>query len=217
MLRILLVLIAVCAHEKALGQPPFPTEAPEDWVLAIIDVETTGLEPGHHEMIDIGAIYTTLEGEELGRFFVRIHPDHPERTSDIARSINGYDEDRWVQLGAVGEADAVRSFVQFHEQTAQGRTALFTAFNAYFDREFVDTWLKEEGHGGFRDLFTYYVLDLPSLGWGAGHRALNNAALAASTGIEPETDTALEHTGMSGAQFNLELYRALTAGPPPAQ
>jgi DNA polymerase III epsilon subunit-like protein len=209
-----MVCLCPCA---AAAQANLPSQTPQDWVLAIIDVETTGLEPGHHEMVDIGAIYTTLEGEELGRFFVRIHPDHPERAGEIARSINGFDEDRWVRLGAVDEADAAQAFLDFHARMTTGRTALFTAYNAYFDRGFVDAWLKEEGHGGFRDLFTHYVLDLPSLGWGAGHRELDNAALALSVGVEPETEDPLEHTGLRGAAFNLQLYRALTASASPQE
>ena len=37
---------------------PHPNEAPDKWLLAHIDVETTGLLPGHHEMIDVGIVMT---------------------------------------------------------------------------------------------------------------------------------------------------------------
>ena len=37
---------------------PHPNEAPDQWLLAHIDVETTGLLPGHHEMIDVGIVMT---------------------------------------------------------------------------------------------------------------------------------------------------------------
>ena len=33
-------------------------KAPDQWLLAYIDVETTGLLPGHHEMIDMGIVMT---------------------------------------------------------------------------------------------------------------------------------------------------------------
>jgi hypothetical protein len=205
------VLFALCLFTApTFAQPAFPPDDPEAWVLAIIDVETTGLQPSHHEMIDIGAIYTTLDGEELGRFFIRIHPDHPDRAGAAARSINGYDAQRWIDLGAVSQAEAAEAFLAFHRETVGWRTALFTAFNAYFDRAFVDAWLKEEGHDGFRTLYTYFVLDLPSLAWGAGHRDLTGAGLARAVGLKAETSDPLEHTGLSGAAFNLELYRALT-------
>ena len=33
-----------------------PSESPKRWLLAHVDVETTGLLPGYHEMIDIGIV-----------------------------------------------------------------------------------------------------------------------------------------------------------------
>ena len=43
-----------------------------------------------HEMVDAGLIYTDLDGNELGRLYVRIMPDHPERLSEGARAVNGF-------------------------------------------------------------------------------------------------------------------------------
>ena len=56
-------------YVRALDGTPVPVSnpghAPADWTLAHIDVETTGLVPGYHEMIDIGVVMTDLEGHEL--------------------------------------------------------------------------------------------------------------------------------------------------------
>lgn len=207
-------MIAHLLAAALAAQPVTPASEPGAFVLAIIDVETTGLEPGRHEMIDIGAVYTDLEGVELGRFFIRIAPDHPERAGDIARGINGFDEGRWALLGAAGEAEAAEAFLAFHRETAAGRTAIFTAYNAHFDRAFVDAWLKEEGHGGAHELFTYFMVDLPSLAWGRGYRHLYGGEIARELGLEPETADPLLHTGESGALWNLEFYRALLAAEP---
>ncbi|MBI1265708.1 MAG: hypothetical protein GC187_13380 [Alphaproteobacteria bacterium] len=213
MIRTLAALASLAASAAAPAGAQFPSGTPASdpgaFVLAIIDVETTGLEPGHHEMIDLGAIYTDLEGAELGRFFVRIHPDHPERAGEIARSINGYDEARWQALGAVDRAQAASAFLAFHQEMTGGRTAIFTAYNAYFDRAFLDVFLKDTGHDGFRALFTYFLLDLPSMAYGAGVEDLANASVAARLGLPAETDDPLEHTGLSGVEWNLALYRAL--------
>jgi hypothetical protein len=43
-----------------------PSDEAEAWLLAFIDVETTGLAPGWHEMIDIGVVMAELDGSELG-------------------------------------------------------------------------------------------------------------------------------------------------------
>ena len=210
MLRTLIAtFFMLCAPVHAQGGFP-PPDHPGDWGLAIVDVETTGLDAGHHEMIDLGAIYTDLDGNELGRFFVRMHPDHPERAGEIARSINGFDEERWDELDAVSEAGAVEDFLAFHAETAGSRTMIFTAYNAHFDRAFLDALLNEH-ESGFREHFSYYMLDLPSLAWGAGIPELRNGQVAIALGLEPETDNPLEHTGLSGAVWNLALYRALKA------
>lgn len=191
-----------------------PAESPENFILAIIDVETTGLEPGRHELVDLGAVYVELDGREIARFFVRIHPDHPERAGEVARSINGYDEARWAALNAVSKDEAAEAFLKFHVETVGDRTAIFTAYNAYFDRAFIDTFLKERGHEGFRALFSYFLLDLPSLAWGVGIRDQSNTEVARALGLEPETEDPLKHTGMSGALWNLDVYRALTRHSP---
>lgn len=199
--------LLVTAPALAQGEFP-PQENREAWGLAIVDVETTGLEAGHHEMIDLGAIYTDLDGNELGRFFIRINPDHPELATEFVRGINGFEEERWRELEALDEAEAVERFLAFHADTAGERTMLFTAYNAYFDRNFLDALLQQHGES-FRDHFTYFLLDLPSLAWGAGIQDLMNADVAGALGLRAETSDPLEHTGLSGAEWNLALYRAL--------
>lgn len=219
MIRLLcapLACLCLLLGADARAQPPWPGQTPSGWGLALVDVETTGLEPGYHEMIDLGAIYTTLEGEELGRFFIRILPDHPERAGDIARSINGFDEARWQALDAVSSAEAVARFQAFHDDMSQDRRYVFTAYNASFDRAFMDALLNAHG-SDFETLYTYFALDLPSLAWGAGVMDLVNADVAAAFGVEAETRDPLAHTGLSGAAWNLALYRAmLDAGHGPA-
>jgi DNA polymerase III epsilon subunit-like protein len=191
-----------------LAQDRAPEGASPRFALAIIDVETTGLDPDVHEMIDLGAIYVDLEGRELGRFFIRIAPEHPERITPGARAVNGYDPLRWQALGAAEPSQAVAAFQAFHAHAAQGRTLIFTAFNVAFDQAFLTRLLAREG-GSFRDLFFYHTLDLPSMAWGLGVTNPTSSALAAALGIPEETRDPLLHTGETGAAFNLSLYRAL--------
>ena len=202
---ILSLLVVSTVHAQ---QPAWPDEDPNKWGIAVLDVETTGLEPDYHEMIDLGLIYIDLEGNELGRLFVRIKPDFPDRIGDIARSINGYDIQRWEKLGALSEEKAVAQFLAFHDAYKGERTWIMMAYNAYFDRGFLDALLKEHG-SSFRDIYTYFVLDLPSMAWGVGIPDLQHADVANKLGVQPETQDPLQHTGISGAEFNVQLYKAL--------
>lgn len=213
-----IVLLAGNGFAAAHAQSVWPAEAPDSWGLAIIDVETTGLDPAHHEMVDLGVIYADLDGKELGRLFLRIMPGNPDRLSPGAAAVNGYSEDRWRELGAVSEAEAAAAFLAFHAAQSEAhpgpdgeaRTWLFTAYNAWFDRAFLDAFLIEHG-SSIRDLYNYFQLDLPSLAWGAGIPDLRNGDVAGALDLPPETSDPLEHTGLTGAEWNLEIYRALRA------
>ena len=59
-------------------------------LLVHIDVETTGLVAGYHELIDAGVIVTTIDGDIVDRLFLRMMPDHPERLDPGAAAVNGF-------------------------------------------------------------------------------------------------------------------------------
>ena len=215
MIKSVYVAVTLCLAIAQVGHAqnvPWPSEDHTAWGIAVLDVETTGLDPEHHEMIDLGLIYTDLKGEELARFFVRIRPDYPERIGDVAMSINGYNKLRWEELGAVDEKEAVRQFLDFHEKHKGERSWLVLAYNAYFDRNFLDALLRQHG-SSFRSIYSYFVLDLPSIAWGRGYVDLQLSDVAIRLGVEPETRDPLKHTGLTGAEFNLSLYRALLTHP----
>jgi DNA polymerase III epsilon subunit-like protein len=212
LLRLLLFLasfnLAAIAGAQAPGQRP--DLAPDRYVLAHVDIETTGLDPAFHEMVSIGMIYTDLEGGEIGRLDLRIMPPHPERIDPGARGVNGFDLALWRREGAIGEAEAVRRIRAFHDRMRGGRTVLFTAYNVWFDQAFLTALLRRQGQE-WRDMYHYQVLDIPSMAWALGWRQLNGTALAAALRIPDETRVPTEHTGITGAAFNVSVYRALLA------
>lgn len=210
MRALFLILFALIPASQAGAQNAWPPEDPSGWILAHVDVETTGLDPDFHEMIDIGMIYTDLAGEELGRFYVRIMPAHPGRIDEGARRVNAFDVEDWQARGAVSEQEAVERIVAFHEKMADKRQVIFTAYNAWFDQGFTAALFARHGVA-WRDLFFYHVLDIPSMAWGQGLTALNATQLSRALGLPDETRVPSEHTGITGAGFNLSVYRALMA------
>lgn len=207
--RRLPALCALLAGSAALhAQLPAPADDPDAWLLAFVDVETTGLVPGFHEMIDIGVILADLEGEEVDRLFLRIMPRHPERTSREAAAVNGFSVERWERLDASSPVDAVTRLLRFHRRHGAGKRILMVAHNAQFDAAFLDHLMRSAGHTR-TDLYYYYVLDIPSMAWALDLRLLHGQRLADRLGIEDEPRTALEHTGITGADLNLRVYREL--------
>lgn len=210
--RAILFLAAIGLGTVAAAQAPgqLPNLAPDRYVMAHVDVETTGLDPAFHEMVSIGMIYTDLDGAEIGRLDLRIMPAHPGRIDAGARAVNAFEPRLWRHSGAISEAEAVRRINAFHEQARRGRTVIFTAYNVWFDQAFVTALLRRHGRS-WRDMFHYQVLDIPSMAWALGFRQLRGTELAAALGIPDETRVPTEHTGITGAAFNVAIYRALLA------
>jgi oligoribonuclease (3'-5' exoribonuclease) len=179
-------------------------------LLVHIDVETTGLTAGYHEMIDVGIALTDERGRMIDEAFIRMMPTFPERLDPGAAAVNGFSVPRWRSLGAVSEAEAMSQFIAFLTPRLERHLLIFTAFNAWFDQQFVAALMAEHGHE-FRALFHYMVLDLPSMAWSLGATGLTGAALARDFGLDPETTDPLSHTGQSGVRFNVALYQAMMA------
>lgn len=211
MTRTVLLLLALAGSPAVNAQEfQWPAQAPGGWLLAFVDVETTGLVPGYHEMIDIGIVMTDLDGAELGDLFVRIQPDHPERTDEGARAVNAYEEDRWRELGALSAEAAIDRIVSFHEQNAGSRNVLMVAFNSHFDAAFLDHLFRSRERS-WRELYHYFILDLPSMAWSLGIRDLTGTSIANKLGVADEPHVAELHTGITGARLNARIYRALLA------
>lgn len=187
---------------------PWPSEAPGDWLLAHIDVETNGLVPGWHEMIDIGLVMTDLDGSVIDSLFVRVQPEHPERTSPGAVAVNAYDHAKWDSLGALGPVEAVDRILAFHQRVAGTKNVLMVAHNCQFDAAFLDHLFRRANHS-WREMYFYYVLDIPSMLWGLGERDLTASKLLERYGIEDEPHVAEYHTGITGAMVNVRVYQAL--------
>ena len=205
-----LLTLAPAMLATAAEEFRWPHEAPDNWLLAFIDVETTGLVPGYHEMIDIGIVMTDLDGVEIDELFLRIQPEHPERTDDGARAVNAFDEQRWRELGALSTDAAIASMRNFHTRVAGERPVLMVAFNSHFDAAFLDQLFRSRDRS-WRELYHYFVLDLPSMAWSLGIRNLTGASISGILKIEDEPHIAELHTGITGARLNARIYRALLA------
>ena len=208
-MRLLMILIMSLTTAITPAQiPNWPDEEQSQWLLAFVDVETTGLIPGYHEMIDIGIIITDLDGVELGELFLRIQPEHPERTDEGAKAVNAFDEGRWEELGALKADEAISLIANFHEEIATEKNILMVAYNSHFDAAFLDHLFRKQGRN-WRELYHYFILDLPSMAWSLGIRSLTGSAISGILGIDDEPHTPELHTGITGARFNARMYRAL--------
>ncbi len=199
------------------NQRVLPYGLETDWLIAFIDVETTGLQPGYHEMVDIGIVMTDLDGQELSSFFRRIMPVYPERAEQGALDCNGFSVERWLDAGAVSPNQAVADIIQFYRKAAGNgqkidKKVIFCAYNESFDYPFVDQLFRSSGQSLRR--LHHYTLDLPSIAWGCGIHLLHCKKLVNLLGVKEEPMASngadpWEHTGLTGARKNVRIYRAL--------
>lgn len=207
MISIMLALI-IWVSPLSAQEVRWPPENPADWRLAFIDVETTGLIPGEHEMIDIGLILTDLDGVEQARLFRRVMPTHPERITPGAAAVNGFNLERWQELGAISESALLAELDSLFEAYAKDKQVLMVAFNSQFDAAFMQHFYREYERN-WREHFFYFVMDIPSMAWILGLRGLSGKNIANALGIGDEPHDPLLHTGITGADLNLRIYRAL--------
>jgi hypothetical protein len=159
-------------------------------------------------MIDIGIAMASVDGRVIDTLFLRIQPEHPERLSAGARAVNAFDAERWRTLGALAPAAAADSMLAFHRRVAGTRPTLMVAFNSQFDAAFLDHLFRSRG-SSWREMYHYFVLDIPSMAWSLGLRDLRASALAERLGVPDEPHVAEHHTGITGAMVNVRIYQAL--------
>ncbi len=190
-----------------MAESPPPAKDSE-YVLVHIDTETTGLDPSFHELIDIGVIYSDAAGRELGRWYRKVMPRHPDRLDPGAQKVNGFDAALWKKLGAWDPARALDDWIRYDRQHFGTRPRLRLAYNCAFDKAFLDALFKSHARQ-WDPHFVYFWFDIPSMAWALGHRQIRGPWVAESLGVTDEPHGGVDHTGITGAEVNLRIYREL--------
>lgn len=97
--------------------------------FVFLDIETTGLDFYHHEIIEVAAIETDDQLNEIRLFERKIKPEHIHTAHAKALEVNGYTESEWVD--APGLKDVLTELAPWLEDVV-----LF-AHNISFDWKFL--------------------------------------------------------------------------------
>ena len=117
--------------------------------LAIIDIETSGLDPREHEILDIACIMGRKE------FSVKVKPTRMQYASEEAIKINGYTPEKWEDAVPLDAALLMlNDFV--------GEKPIFVSYNVGFDWGFIYEAYRSTG---IDNPFTYQKLCLMSIAW----------------------------------------------------
>ncbi len=115
--------------------------------LAFVDVETTGLDPDVHEIVEIAIVEQHHDGR-LTEWSSKVIPLHIERAHPRALEVNGYNDEDWAGAPTFAEiADEV------HERL---RGRVMVGHNIHFDLSFIK---NELGRCGVSPRIGYHFID----------------------------------------------------------
>lgn len=106
----------------------------------VLDVETGGFSPSKHALLSFAAaeLSPSLEiTREIHIFFI---PPAHKVIDERAAAVNGYTPAKWAERGAVPLREGISQLVRWLPPVSKA-----LAFNAKFDRSFVDRNLLESG------------------------------------------------------------------------
>lgn len=101
--------------------------------LVWVDLETGGLDPRRHDILELAAARTSgVDGRVIGHLEAKVLPADPDRprVTTKAAAVNGFDPDLWRE-----EAHPLREVLKALAELA--RDAILAGHNVAFDRRFL--------------------------------------------------------------------------------
>jgi DNA polymerase III epsilon subunit family exonuclease len=125
---------ATIATNRAHSIPDFLPKLPRQFV--VLDLETTGLDPKRHEIIEIGAIQANLDSDTHPTFQTLVKPE--SRIPREITAINGITQ-AMVEESGTNLTQALAEFLDFIQDLP------LVTFNAQFDMAFLDNAARKHG------------------------------------------------------------------------
>jgi DNA polymerase-3 subunit epsilon len=173
---------------------------------AVIDLETTGLNPLIQEVIEVGILKDSKVNEwdsptekGLDCLNLKIRPSRIDQADPKALQVNGYKAENWKD--AISFQEAALRINEFL------KGCVIFGYNVKFDMGFLEALFKE---AGVKPSWGYHHIDVLALAYEqlapCGLEQLSLKAVCEFLGIPPEPDV---HRAINGAQRCLQVLEKL--------
>lgn len=175
---------------------------PSEFAFAFMDCEFGGLDPGLHDITEVGIIITDYRLVELSERQWRVKA-RPDRISPEAAAIFGYDEALWRDAPHVREV-----LEEIVTLVPAGKVLVPAGQNVRMDVTFLELAYR---NCGIPYPFDYHVIDLATLfyAWslvsGTPAKALSLRQAATTAGLLGKDGVA--HRALEDARLTLETFR----------
>lgn len=124
---------------------------------AIIDLETTGLDPLRHEICEISIVLINEDLMEVNKFTSKIKPDHMNRIDEEALEVNKFTLD---ELETFPSSVRVRGLLNTWKEDVLGDQEIIPiGHNVMFDLSFLREYLQDT----YKQWFNYRKVDTKGL------------------------------------------------------
>lgn len=184
--------------------------------MLAIDLETTGLKPGYHEITEIGAVLLDKTLQELGTFETLVRIDHPERGLEGGFNVFEYTN---IDPKDLEKAPKLKESLRSLETFVRGHTSSFNlgqvvifGQNPRFDCGFLEAAYDSLG---WKFPYDFHVIGLESVF--AFHQFQKNGMLpdgirlkdiCKKTGVKNEN----AHSAIADIRATVKSLRALIGG-----
>lgn len=170
--------------------------------IAVVDLETTGLDCKSHEIIEFGLVVCSQPSLQIVDVWeTKVKPTHLETATEEAFKVNGYNKEEWES------ADNLKAALEtFAMKTEE---CILCGHNIWFDWSFLNEAFTKHN---VKYKLDYHMLDTFTMVWQKLSttpltRANLNVA-AKFLGIQPEPTM---HRALNGAMTDYKLLKALKA------
>jgi DNA polymerase-3 subunit epsilon len=168
--------------------------------IVFLDLETTGLDPNVHEIIEVAAIQVDARSlTELDVLHLRIKPERLGVASVHALNMNGFDIELWEDASFIGAA-LMQLFPLLDG-------AMLAGHNVNFDRTFLDAAYKQLSIQPPK--LDHHTLDTASLAWPLYSAGEIDSLSLASVCKALNVDGGPPHRALSDARRSLDCARRL--------